>query len=248
MSEGNLPESGELLLRPTEAAGAVAVRDRATEGILQTSEPRLIDLVTQIAEQRDLYFDSLLEMGFGRRPLDQWFRRFKRSEVPRRYIGVDPDAAAVEALASRGEMAFAKVHSGFDMTSDLVIAADVLEYLTPSAAESFVKRCASLTSKMFALATLNAEHWNRKGIRNDFRWVRWVPDSVYECFPYDNRPGAIHNPVSAPQVLDLLRAAFDPSKWDLAVYEAHPWEIRELTTGNTARFSLKTFAFAIARN
>jgi hypothetical protein len=236
-----------VLRKPQADEEAVAGTGADTEGVPQTAETKLLPLVVQIAEQRDLHFDSLLDIGCGMRPLDHWFTRFKRSEAPRRFIGIDPNAAAVEALVQRGQMAFTGFNARFDMTSDLVIAGDVLEYLTPSSAGSFVRKCASLTAKLFALSTVNAQHWSRTGVRREFGWIRWVPDSVYECFGQGDDFARIRNPMSADQVAGLMRAAFDPAKWDLVIYQAWPWEVRDLATDNAARFCLKTFAIAIAK-
>ncbi len=217
-------------------------------GLRQTQESKLLPLVTKVLEERDIYLDSLLDVGFGTRPLDQWFARLRRTEAPRRYVGIDPDAKAVEAAAGRGSIALAGFNAPFDLTSDLVVAGDVLEYVAPSSAISLLKKCASLTTKIFALSTLNARQWGRTGIKRDVARLRFLPDSVLQCYRPDEDPARIRNLTDADRILQLMQEAFDESAWDIEVYEGWPWEIRDMTGEGEFRCYLKTFALAISRD
>jgi 2-polyprenyl-3-methyl-5-hydroxy-6-metoxy-1,4-benzoquinol methylase len=224
-----------------------APQGAGTGTLRQTQESRLLPLVQQAMEDRDLYFDSLLDVGFGSRPLDQWFLRQRRIEAPRRYVGIDQDPKAVEAAVSRNVLAYSGFNAPFDLTSDLVIAADVLEHVAPSSAMSLLKKCASLTTKLFALSTLNARQWSRTGVRRDFGKLKFLPDSVLQCYRPDDDPARIRNVVDAERVHAMMHEAFDNSEWDIEVYEAWPWEIRDLSGDAEFKCYLKTFAIATAR-
>jgi hypothetical protein len=238
MSDAALAEDGH---------GAASFETSASV-LRETQETRLLSLVQQALESRDIYIDSLLDVGFGNRPLDQWLVRQKRTEAPRRYVGIDQDPKVVEALAARNVLAFSGFNAPFDLTSDLVIAADVLEYVAPSSAMSLLKKCASLTTKVFALSTLNAKQWSRTGVKRDFPKLRFLPDVVLQCYRPDEDPARIRNIVDAQRVYEMMREAFDDSEWDIEVYEAWPWEIRDLTGDAEFKCHLKTFALAIAKN
>jgi len=218
------------------------------EKVARINDTKLMPCVLRLAEERDLYFDSLLDVGCGMRPLNRWFTRYDRAEAPRRYVGIDTDGAVVKNLNEQGILGLQNFNADFSLASDLVIAADVLEYLNPSSANSFLKRCASLTCKMFALSTLNARHWTRRGVKKDHSWVKWIPESVVQCFAENETAARIRNLTDADQVAMMMLEAFDAEKFHIAVYEAWPWEIRDLANGEGEYFYLKTFAVAIAKD
>jgi hypothetical protein len=215
--------------------------------IAAIDDSKLVPRIMQLAEDRDLYFDSLLDVGCGLRPLNRWFARYARSEAPRRYIGLDKDDTAVQSLKAQGVLGLPSFNADFPLASDLVIAADVLEYLNPSSTAPFLKKCASLTCKMFALSTPNARHWTRRGMKKEHGWVKWLPDSAIQCFA-ESESARIRNLTDADQIAALMLEAFDAEKFDIAVYEAWPWEIRDLAGGESECFHLKTFAVAIAKD
>jgi hypothetical protein len=227
--------------------GTVAAEPVHDAGLRQTNESKLLPIVLKTMEERDLYFDSLLDVGFGTRPLDQWFARQRRTEAPRRYVGIDQDSKAVETAVSRGTLAFVGFNAPFDLTSDLVIAADVLEHVAPSSATSLLKKCASLTTKMFALSTLNARQWTRTGMKRDYTRLKFMPDSVVQCYRPDDDPSRIRNVIDSERVASLMHETFDDREWDVEVYEAWPWEIRDLSGDAEFRCYLKTFAVAVAK-
>ncbi len=231
-----------------ETAAAAPEASGTAKGLRQTQESKLLPLIQQTVEDHDLYLDSLLDVGFGSRPLDQWFMRQRRAEAPRRYVGIDNDPKAVEAAVGRGVMAFSGFNAPFDLASDMVVAADVIEYIAPSSAMSLLKKCASLTTKIFALSTLNARHWSRTGVKRDFNRLRFLPDSVLQCYRPDEDPARIRNVIDAERVAVMMHEAFDDTEWDIEVYEAWPWEIRDLSGDAEFRCYLKTFAIAVAKD
>lgn len=211
-------------------------------------ESKLVAFITRFADERDIYFDSLLDVGFGGKPLDQWFANYRRGEAPRRYVGIDTDVAAVDKAKERGALAYRGFNAPFDLRSDLVVAADVLEHLSPAGASALLRSCAANTGKMFALSTTNAGFWRKSGVNPEHAWLKWVPDSVIRCYRDAEDPARIKSTVDAAGVLSLMREAFDAASWEVLVFEAWPWELRDLSSpGGAGVFYLRTFALALPK-
>jgi hypothetical protein len=227
---------------PAKAASAL------TETIGVCTSEVLTDLVQETAERYALYFDSLLEVGCGGRPLESWFSRYARTECPARYVAVDADPKVLDKLQASRVMAFPGLKLPFDATSDLVVAANVIECIKPDRAKRFVEECAAATGKMFALSTVNAEGWNRAGVASDHRGLGWVPESIVQCYRDADDPNRTRHLLNAGMIAKLFESVFPDPDWIVDIRRTGAVEITDIARGKSWRMYSKVLAVAVRRS
>lgn len=227
---------------PTEDAPAMMDRIGVCDSEVLT------DLVEDIAQRYDLYFDSMLEFGCGGRPLDSWFSRFARTECPARYVAVESDSKALSKLQAHRVMAFPGLKLPFEATSDLVVAANVIECVKPDRAQRFLEDCAATTGRMFAMSTVNAEGWNRSGVTSDHRGLGWVPESIIQCYRDGDDPNRVRHLLSASLVDKLFNQVFPDSDWVVDIRRTGAVDISDVAQGKSWRLYSKVLAVAVRRS
>lgn len=237
-----------LVAQPEAEPTAVHLQTPAPVDERYIDSTSLAPLIVEAADAHDLYFDSLLDVGCGGRPLANWFSRYPRAEAPRRYVCIEPHAPSLEAARTAGHIGLPGFSAPFDFKSDLVVAADVLEYVPPQRAARFLASCASACTKVFALSTLNARTWSRAGSKKEFAHIKWVPTTALQCFRQEGDVGRILHVLDSDGVRALMTEAFDADLWDVRVFEGAPWELRDLSADRTDRLYTKTFALAVRRS
>lgn len=223
-------------------------QETAADRIGVTDSEALTDLIQETAAQYELYFDSLLELGCGGRPLESWFSRNARTECPGRYVAVDIDPKVLKKLQSNGVMAFPGMKLPFDATSDLVVAANVIECVKPDRAQRFLEECAAATGRMFALSTVNAEGWNRSGAASDPRGLSWVPESIIQCYRDGDDPNRVRHLLNAGLIDTLFAAVFPDSDWIVDIRRTGAVDISDVAKGKSWRLYSKVVAVAVRRS
>lgn len=208
----------------------------------------LTDLVQDVAQRHELYFDSLLEVGCGGRPLDSWFSRYSRSECPARYVAVDIDPKVLGKLQAGRTMAFPGMKLPFDATSDMVVAANVVECVKPDRTHRFLEDCAAATGKLFAMSTINAEGWGRTGASRDLRGLSWVPESIIQCYRDGDDPSRVRHLLNADVVNDLFSKVFPDSDWIVEIRKTGAVDISDVARGQSWRLYSKVLAVAVRRS
>lgn len=229
----------------TEPAGGEP--DKADRIGVSDSEV-LTDLIQETAERYELYFDSLLEVGGGSRPLDTWFSRYSRSECPARYVAVDIDPKVLAKAEAGGGMAFPGMKMPFDATSDLVVAANVIECVKPDRAQRFLEDCAAATGRMFAMSTINAEGWGRSGVSREHRGLGWVPESIIQCYRDGDDPSRVRHLLNAGLIDDLFGKVFPESDWIVDIRRTGAVDITDVARGQSWRLYSKVLALAVRRS
>ena len=229
----------------TEPIDAAAT---STDRIGVCDSESLTDLVQDVAERHELYFDSLLEVGCGGRPLDSWFSRYSRTECPARYVAVDIDPKVLNKLQANRVMAFPALKLPFDATSDLVVAANVIECIKPDRAERFLQDCAAATGRMFAMSTVNAEGWGRTGVSRDFRGLSWVPESIIQCYRDGEDPNRVRHLLSAGVIDQLFGKVFPASDWIVDIRRTGAVDISDVARDQSWRLYSKVLAVAVRRS
>lgn len=227
---------------PAEKAPAVGERIGVCDSEVLT------DLVQETAERYELYFDSLLEVGCGGRPLESWFSRYSRAECPARYVAVDIDPKVLNKLQASRVMAFPGMKLPFDATSDLVVAANVIECVKPDRAERFLEECAAATGRMFALSTVNAEGWNRAGASREHRGLSWVPESIIQCYRDADDPNRVRHLLSAGLIDTLFSKAFPDTDWIVDIRRTGAVDISDVASGKSWRLYSRVLAVAVRRS
>ena len=214
---------------PTEQFDAI--RERRIHGVLR-----------DFARDRDLWFDSCLDVGCGRSRYDQWFARFERSREGGRYTGVESDRLIIEELTAEGVDVRDADDPG-DCVSDLSLCVEVIEHLLPDETPDFLRFVAQNTRKLMALTTPNFEYWN--GVRPipEYRECRWIPDHLPT---FDPRGGPHHHKqaMTPANLHAYLVEAFPPPDWEVTVLRAWPWRLHDEVTDRAFHLYFKLFALA----
>lgn len=208
----------------------------------------LTDLVQDAAQRHELYFDSLLEVGCGGRPLESWFSRYSRTECPARYVAVEVDPKVLAKLQANRVMAFPGMKLPFNGVSDLVVAANVIECVKPDRAERFLEECAAVTGHMFALSTINAEGWGRGGVGRELRGLSWVPESIIQCYRDGEDPSRVRHLLNAGVIDELFSRVFPDSDWIVDIRRTGAVDISDVARGQSWRLYSKVLAVAVRRS
>ena len=227
----------------TAIGGDIFVRDG--ERIGQIPVQKIIPVVSALCDAYDLRFDSLLDVGCWIRPQADWFMKFRRADEPKRYIGMDVDTEAQAALEARGLLYVSSFSAPFDVSSDLVMALEVIEHLTPTASVPFLRSCAKVTNQMFALTTPNFVYWKNFRAKKEYSALRWIPDHATDFNPRSTNPHAHKQEMSAGLLIQYMREAFPSPEWQTAVFEAWPWKLQDLSK-DEVEYTLYFKVFAIA--
>lgn len=207
------------------------------------AERRIHPLLAAFARERDVFFDSCLDVGCGRSRYDQWFERFDRSREGSRYIGLETDPQIISELVGAGVDVRNALEGPGECRSDLVLCIEVIEHLTPAETPAFMEFVAANTQKVMALTTPNFEYWDNLRQRPEYRECRWIPDH-FPFFKIDGGPHH-HKQAMTPQTLKAyLDAAFPAREWETRVYRAWPWRLEDQVTGEAFEMCFKLFALA----
>ncbi len=136
----------------------------------------------------------------------------------------------------------------FDATSDLVVAANVIECVKPDRAQRFLEECAAATGRMFAMSTVNAEGWNRAGAASDHRGLSWVPESIIQCYRDGDDPNRVRHLLSAGVVDKLFGVVFPDSEWIVDIRRTGAVDISDVARGKSWRLYSKVLAVAVRRS
>ncbi len=200
-------------------------------------------LVEAVCRHASLSLESCLDVGCGPRPGDRWFARHASGPEPR-FGGADIDPVVLQELAERGIDAVDPRTTERDLTSDLVMAKEVIEHLPAAECEDFVDLCARNTKKVFALTTPNFEYWQGLRATDATKECRWVPDHFKDFRPESSNPHTHKQEMTPESVGAYLEKAFPSPTWQRRVYRAWPWTLRDEARGTEWRLYFKIFALA----
>lgn len=203
---------------------------------------RVDGLIVDTLRTQAIELGSCLDVGCGRNPIKAWFDKIATGSAPH-YLGVDSDRSILDDLAAMGVDAIHPSDMAADASSDLVIAKEVLEHLPTDETTGFLEFCASHTGKLFVLTTPNFEYW--PNLKAEDRRLRWVPDHFRDYKPKSADPHH-HKQAVTPARLDAdLRRAFPEPVWDVRVFRAWPWQIRDQARDREWTLWFKIFAVAV---
>lgn len=207
----------------------------------------ITSVIDRIAQANGLRFSSILDVGSSDRPVVEWFRKYKRSKEPRRYTALEIDHVKVEVLRSRNLEVVTDFEAVERGAYDLTLAKEVIEHIKPEDTVDFLKGCESSTASLFALTTPNFEYWRRFRALSDYQECRWIPDHAIDLKPGSANPHH-HQQEMTPSVLaTYMCEAFSIARWDITIYRAWPWEIRDVSRDRTFSLYFKLFATAVRR-
>lgn len=196
-------------------------------------------LIAEIAEENRIKFESCLDVGCGLKPAITWFRSLAGANAVHTCTESDPEM--VGTLLQRGVDVVDPFNTDRDLTRDLVLAKEVAEHITREDSPDFFRFCAKNSRKMFAMTTPNFEYWLRK--KPNDKEMKFMPSHMLHFDPASKNPHN-HKQIMTPQsVHNYLTNAFDRS-WEIRVYRAWPWKIRDIARGKEWNLHFKIFAMA----
>lgn len=210
-----------------------------------TKADRIFPLIKHYGEERDLSFESLLDVGAGTRTLNSWFERFPLTRQPASYAAAESDPKIVDILKERSLETIDPFKE--DRPSDLVVAMEVLEHITLEDAPGFMDFCARNTKKMFAMTCPNFEGWRNLKPIEEMKECRYIPDHFRYFDPKSSNPHVHKQETTPKSVYDQIAGSFDPSLWDIKVYRAWPWSLTDLSRSTVFQVYFKVFAVAVRK-
>lgn len=188
--------------------------------------------------------ESCLDVGCGRNPVNGWFCKVAASPDAR-FVAADSDPDILAELAGRGLESIDPLATDPAPRCDLVVAKEVIEHLRPEDTSDFLAFCARSTIKVFALTTPNFEYWPK--LRAADRELRFVPDHFPAFNPRSSNPH-MHKQEMTPAGLQRdLEVAFPSPAWDVRVFRAWPWTLRDEARGRDFPVTFKIFALCFSR-
>jgi hypothetical protein len=215
--------------------------DEAEDSIAEFEQHNIEALVVRTIKELRIELGSCLDVGCGKRPVREWFLRIARGPDCR-FLATEVDPEIIEVLRAQGVTVVNPSNTELDLTSDLVLAKEVIEHVDPAESEEFLAFCARHTAKLFALTTPNFEYWPRlKAVDPE---LRWVPDHFGDFKPTSKDPHD-HRQEMTPEVLvRQFSKAFPSDRWRWRVYRAWPWRISDVARKREWTLYFKVFAIA----
>lgn len=204
---------------------------------------RIEPVIDALVKRSNLQLASCLDVGCGTRPMKSWFHKFSKASMPS-YIGVETDEQILAHLAQQGVDAINPFTTKRDLSSDLVLAMEVIEHIKPADSASFFEFCAQNTKKVFALTTPNFEYWQNLKATGDTTGCRWVPDHFKDFRPNSNNSHHHKQEMTPELVLSYLSVAFPKPNWEYRVFRAWPWSIADLAQNKNWSLYFKIFGLA----
>lgn len=211
-----------------------------------TKDAKILPLVSNSAAERAMTFASLLDVGASDRPLVDWFLKFRHAIEPHKYTAVEVDPTMVERLKVRQLDVSSSIPTdteGYDLT----LACEVIEHIKAEQSVDFLTKCAKATRKMFALTTPNFEYWDNFRQRDEVKECRWLPDHVRTYKPGSKDPHAHQQEMTPSNLSSYMQEAFPADAWDVTVYRAWPWSIKDVAREREYLLYFKLFATALKR-
>lgn len=213
--------------------------------IEETSDRNVLGWIETLSRDAGFTFDSCLDVGCGLNPLVDWFRKAGVASPGAAYYATDAHDEVKAKLAERGVSALKpeELPSGFQ--ADLVIAAEVLEHVTPTEVTHFLEDLRARTRKMLAITCPNFEYFNvERRMANDPE-LRFVPDHLKD-FASRSADPYMHKFATTPAIVgSALSKVFVAPDWRLRVFRAWPWVLTDIPAKRTFLLHFKVFALAL---
>ena len=209
--------------------------------IEKTTDRNIFPLLERGLQERKIELNSCLDVGCGMNPLDEWFRK-NAASAQAQYYAIDAHPAVKEGLAQKGITVMTPWDVPANFSSDLVIAAEVIEHVPKDDIAKFVSSLNQWTGKVLALTCPNFADFdvNRKLAKN--KELRFVPDHLVDFNAQSTDPSFHKTETTPGMLLDALQKGFPAPEWSVTVYKAWPWLLADIPAGKSYLIYFKLFA------
>ncbi len=203
---------------------------------------QIYNKLKEIISLKKTIINSCLDIGCGINPTLNWFKKVFNST---NFLCVEPDLEIFKRLKDLNIKCIKDLNETNELF-DLVIAKEVFEHINKEDCISFLKKCKKQTNKIFAMTVPNFENWNENLKSVDIE-LRFVPDH-FSFFKPTSQNFHDHKLYLTPEILEnYLKQVFN-DEWDIQIFRAWPWEIKDMARIRKFNLYFKIFAIIIKKD